>query len=234
MLDKQINMYSVDTGHFYTNTEKYLHNMNCKYRQERNYIVNKVKEIYTELIKLGYTQSQINLIKNDKLDELEIISDTYDLVMECYKWEKLIVHKRKKAHESKDKILKLFENKINQNELTNGKDHIRCLREQDLNDVNIISVFESSLTRTLNIKQDEFTNDLITVQVYYFDVFKDLCFYGFMFKGEKYRYYTSSAGQIRKKKAVFIKESIWNKFEKTLMCGLTINSINEHGGSNVN
>ena len=37
MLDKQINMYSVDTGHFYSNHEKYLHEMNCKYRKERNY-----------------------------------------------------------------------------------------------------------------------------------------------------------------------------------------------------
>lgn len=25
MLDTQINMYSVDTGHFYSNHEKYLH-----------------------------------------------------------------------------------------------------------------------------------------------------------------------------------------------------------------
>ena len=35
MLDRQYNMYSVDTGHFYSNHEKYLHNMNCQYRRER-------------------------------------------------------------------------------------------------------------------------------------------------------------------------------------------------------
>src|SRR5690606_2044320 len=51
---------------------------------------------------------------------------------------------------------------------------------------------------------------------------------------EKYRYFTSSAGQIRLKKAVFIKEKLWNKYEKTLMCGLTIDKINEYGGINVN
>ena len=44
MLDTQINMYSVDTGHFYSNHEKYLHEMNCKYRRERNY-VNNIKNI---------------------------------------------------------------------------------------------------------------------------------------------------------------------------------------------
>ena len=45
MLDTQINMYSVDTGHFYSNSEKYLHEMNCKYRRERNYISNKLDGI---------------------------------------------------------------------------------------------------------------------------------------------------------------------------------------------
>ena len=44
MLDTQINMYSVDTGHFYSNHEKYLHEMNCKYRRERNYVNNKLQK----------------------------------------------------------------------------------------------------------------------------------------------------------------------------------------------
>ena len=48
-----------------------------------------------------------------------------------------------------------------------------------------------------------------------------------MYKGEKYIYFTSSAGQIRTKKTVFIKESVWKKYEKTIMCGLTIDSINK-------
>lgn len=74
----------------------------------------------------------------------------------------------------------------------------------------------------------------MVVQVYYFDVFKDIAFYGFLYNGEKYRYFTSSAGQIRKKKAVFIKESVWSRIEKTVMCGLTIDKINSKGGNNVN
>ena len=49
MLDKQYNMYSVDTGHFYSNHEKYLHDMNCKYRRERNYVQNKLPEIEKKL-----------------------------------------------------------------------------------------------------------------------------------------------------------------------------------------
>ena len=111
---------------------------------------------------------------------------------------------------------------------------LRRLREEELTDQNIISVFESSLTRSIGIKKDELTDALIVVQIYYFDVFKDISFYGFTYKGEKYRYFTSSAGQIRKKKAVFIKESVWDKVEKTIMCGLTIEKINSKGGNNVN
>ncbi len=114
------------------------------------------------------------------------------------------------------------------------KNELRILRKDELNDNNIISVFESSLTRIIGIKKDELTDALMVVQVYYFDVFKDLSFYGFMYNGEKYKYFTSSAGQIRKKKAVFIKESVWNKVEKTIMCGLTIEKINSKGGNNVN
>lgn len=196
-------MYSADTGHFYSNHEKYLHDMICKHRSEYDYINNKLHELNSDHPK--YRQ-----------------------------WTDLLRHKREKANESKKKLLNLLSNKIKQNELTDGKDHIRTLRENDLHDHHVISVFESSLTRMIGIEKDELTDALLLVQVYYFDIFKDLSFYGFLYKGEKYKYFTSSAGQIRKKKAVFIKESVWNKTEKSIMCGLTIDKINAKGGNNVN
>lgn len=236
MLDKQYNMYSVDTGHFYSNHEKYLHDMNCKYRRERNYVQNKLPEIEKQLKQFGYTEDVIKKIKSEsnKDQEIALLGGTTDLVVEYYRLNNLIRHKRKKAKESKAKLLTLLSNKVSQNELTDGKDHIRTIKEDSLNDTNIISVFDSALSRTIGIKQDELTDVLIVVQVYYFDVFKDISFYGFTYKGEKYKYFTSSAGQIRKKKAVFIKESVWNEIEKTVMCGLTIDKINSKGGNNVN
>ncbi len=234
MLDKQYNLYSVDTGHFYSNHEKYLHDMNCKYRRERNYINNKLPEIEKKLKGFGYTDDNIKNLKNNKTEEVDIINSSYDTVTEYLHWTRLIVHKREKAKESKEKLLTLLSNRVKQNELTDGKDHIRCIREDELNDNNVISVFDSALSRTIGIRQDELTESLMVVQVYYFDVFKDISFYGFMYKGEKYKYFTSSAGQIRKKKAVFIKESVWNQIEKTIMCGLTIDKINSKGGNNVN
>ena len=234
MLDRQYNMYSVDTGHFYSNHEKYLHNMNCQYRRERNYVQNKLPEIEKQLKQFGYIEDDIKNLKNDKTEEVDILESSYDTVLEYLHWTRLIKHKRKKAKESKEKLLTLLSNKVSQNELTNGKDHIRTIKEDSLNDTNIISVFDSALSRTIGIKQDELTDALIVVQVYYFDIFKDISFYGFTYKNEKYKYFTSSAGQIRKKKAVFIKKSVWNKIEKTVMCGLTINKINSKGGNNVN
>ena len=234
MLDIQYNLYSCDTGHFYSNREKYLHDMNCKYRRERKYIKNKMQKIEKALRQFGYSEKDINNLKNDKTEEVDIIDTSYDNILEYCHWNKLIKHKRKKAKESKIKLLSLLENKVKQNELTYGRDHIRTIKENRLNDTNIISVFDSDLSRTIGIKQDELTDSLIVVQVYYFNVFKDISFYGFTYKGENYKYFTSSAGQIRKKKAVFIKETVWNKIEKTIMCGLTIDKINSKGGNNVN
>ena len=208
--------------------------MNCKYRRERNYVNNKLPEIEKELKEFGYSDDDIKKLKNDKTEEVDIIEYSYDIVSDYLKWNELIRHKREKAKESKNKLLTLLSHKVAQNELTDGKDHIRCIREGSLNDNNVISVFDSALSRTIGIKQDELTDALMVVQVYYFDVFKDISFYGFTYNGEKYKYFTSSAGQIRKKKAVFIKESVWNKIEKTIMCGLTIDKINSKGGNNVN
>ena len=227
-------MYSCDTGNFYSNHEKYLHNMNCKYRRERNYVNNKLPEIEKKLKEFGYSDDDIKNLKNEKTKEVDVIDFSYDTVSEYCHWNRLVKHKREKAKESKEKLLTLLANKVAQNELTDGKDHIRTIREDSLNDNNVISVFDSALSRTVGIKQDELTDALMVVQVYYFDVFKDISFYGFIYKGEKYKYFTSSAGQIRKKKAIFMKESVWNRIEKTVMCGLTIDKINSKGGNNVN
>lgn len=234
MLDKQINIYSIDTGHFYSNKEKYLHDMNYKYRSERNYLNNKIAFLDDVMSLYGYTKGDLNCIRNGKIYKLNIVPETSDLIYEYFYWHSIIRHKRKKAYESKDTLLKLIKSKVYQNELTNGKDHIRHIRENSLKDNNIISIFDSALIRTIGAAQDELTDALMIVQVYYFDVFKDISFHGFIHNGEKYKYFTSSAGQIRKKKTVFIKESVWDRIEKTVMCGLTVDKINSKGGNNAN
>lgn len=234
MLDRQYNIYSVDTGHFYSNHEKYLHDRVRDCQRERNAIQSRLPEAEKNLKSLGYTDSDLQKLKKRKTEELNIIDGTEDLITEYRLLLELMEHKRQKAKDAKKKLLTLLSNKTAQNELTDGKDHIRVMRQDRLNDSHIISVFESALSRTIGIERDELTEALIIVQVYYFDIFKDISFYGFSFQGEKYKYFTSSAGQIRKKKAVFIKESVWDRIEKTVMCGLTTDKINARGGINVN
>ncbi|HEY8803620.1 MAG TPA: hypothetical protein VIM42_00655 [Clostridium sp.] len=111
---------------------------------------------------------------------------------------------------------------------------IRSLREESLNKRNIISVFDSVLTRTINIEENTLSTDIIIVQTYFFDVIEDIILDNFMSGDEKYVCLTASAGQIRTKKTVFIKESILLKHKNTLMCGLTIEDINLLGGVNIN
>jgi len=112
--------------------------------------------------------------------------------------------------------------------------YIRQLNPNAIRDNNIVSVFESTLTRTIGIESNETSTDIIIVQAYFFEIIEDIILYGFTLNGEKYICFTASAGQIRTKKTLFIKESIWNKYEKSLMCGLTVKEINKQGGANPN
>lgn len=254
MLDKQINIYSVDTGNFYSNKEARLHWKNHKLRAERNRLINGgtvisasgikrnivgLKEVEAKINEYGVTISDLEEAKNDEYgygftkfgenqEELFKLYDSYCLLKQ------LISIKNEYIKQTKTDLLKLLENKINSNIESNGRHHIRELRENQVSEKNIISVFDSSFTRMIGAEQDKLCEDFMVVQVYYFDVIKDLIYYGFTYKGEKYIYFTSSAGQIRTKKTVFIKESVWKKYEKTIMCGLTIDSINSKGGNNPN
>lgn len=250
-LDKQVQILSVDTGDFYSNREATLHWLNHKLRIERNELKKKEKDIVGKLSKYGVNENDLKLILDYEYD-FDLLEDSItasSLGEEYCKTVDLIKLKNEKIKNSKDRLLKLLSNKAEVNATTNGKHHIRELRnlnpsgdkgniykyaKEPFNDKKIISVFDSAFTRMIGAKQDELSEDFMVVQVYYFDIIKDLIYHGFTYKGEKYIYFTSSAGQIRTKKTVFIKESVWNKYEKTIMCGLTIDSINAKGGNNPN
>ncbi len=111
---------------------------------------------------------------------------------------------------------------------------LRQLNPDSLKEKNIISLFESSLTRSLNLKTNELTDLIFVVNVFFFQVFKNLVLDGFLYKGEKYIFLTASAGQIRQKKAVFIKDSAYEKVKDRLTCGLDFETINFYGGVNQN
>lgn len=126
------------------------------------------------------------------------------------------------------KLKKKLEDLLSENE------DVRILNEDHLKESHKISLFESNLTRTLGIETNTLTEELFVVRTYYFRVLKDLIKDGFIYNGEKYIYFSSSAGQIRTKKGVWIRKSSWETHQKTLTCGLTVDEINKKGGSNIN
>ena len=254
MLDKQIQTYSVDTGNFYSKKEAQLHWLNHKLRTERKKLIDGYtesssdgkykrriigrKEVEKQLLNYGIDEDILYIVENDNYDFLafhgEDAEDVKTLCDTYFRLKELISLKNIQIKNVKDSLLKLLRNKVEENIKSNGKHHIRVLSENQVSTKNIISVFDSSFTRTIGAVPDTLCEDFIVVQVYYFDIIKDLIYFGFMYKGEKYIYFTSSAGQIRTKKCVFIKESVWNKHQKTIMCGLTIEDINKRGGINTN
>ena len=106
--------------------------------------------------------------------------------------------------------------------------------EPRINVRNVVSMFVSTLSRSLGIEENTLTKDLVLLEIFYYDIAKDLILNGFDYDGVHYIYFSSSAGQIRTKKAVFVNEQKYNAISLKLMCGLTRDIINAKGGMNVN
>lgn len=171
------------------------------------------KKLYKNVLEYRSHKKRLTNIDKNKLNEKQL-----KVYNKMYK----NINKRLQEHK---------ENLKNQLKMNT---EVRILDKNYLIDLNIISIFESALTRTIKLKIDKLTTDIMVIQTYHYDIIEQLIKNGFLYNKEKYIYLTSSAGQIRTKKTVFIKESIWNKYEKTLMCGLTVPKINELGGINAN
>lgn len=137
---------------------------------------------------------------------------------------KLRKHTNKRIKRIKERLYNLF----------SSNNEIRVLREDALSKRDIISVFDSVLSRTLGIQYNTLSKDIIVVQTYYYDILEEIISSGFIFDNEKYVCFTASAGQIRTKKTVFIKETVWVQHQKSLMCGLSVDIINQKGGVNIN
>ena len=180
---------------------------------------------------------------NKQIHLYSIATDAFYTEEEQYRHKRLL--KLYKARQKKDiqpwrkkainRVIKKEKNKLT--DLLNAhleRKETRQLNQSALCDKNIISLFESSLTRALNLKINELTKDLMILNVFFFQVFEDLVKYGFECEGERYIFLTASAGQIRTKRAVFVKESAYEQIVKRLMCGLTIEDINDQGGINTN
>lgn len=162
-------------------------------------------------LRADITQRRIKVLKSDN----EILKERMN---------RYITNSNKRIKYIKEKLYEEFTKNIG----------IRNLNEDSLNKYNIISMFDSALTRIIGVAKNTITKDVLVVQTYFFEIIEDIILNGFIYNNEKYVCLTASAGQIRLKKTVFIKESILNEYKNTITCGLSVEDINEHGGINVN
>ena len=133
MLDKQIQVFEIDTGNFYSNEEARLHLKNHKLRSERNQLINGgfinnkttkekrkiigLKDIEKNFAKYNITEENLNDFRNGTFGFLDNVDDK-DIVTEYinsyFRLKDLIAMKNKVIKKSKDDLLRLLENKVNE------------------------------------------------------------------------------------------------------------------------
>lgn len=214
ILDKQIHIYSVDTSAFYFDDELKIHKTLNRYYIYRS----KLRKSIVKSNKQIKSNNKKN-ISNEKIEK------------ELYKLKKSYTLTNKRVNFLKHELKNIF---VRSNWMVKRTGVSRCLREESLIDKNIVSIFDSELTRTMGLATNNLHKDLIIVQTYFFDILENIVLNGFTYKNEKYIVYTASAGQIRTKKTVFIKEEAYLRHENTLTCGLTNAAINDRGTININ
>ena len=247
-LSKQINLYSVDTKAFYTKNEKNYSDLqswaDCRIKNIKKYLqaeshnfVMDNKEMFlslyrydfkTQLIEEGYSKKEIRYIiefnfTNDKFIEKilnEFSKKIFNIMLKKHKKYKMYKYISKSSEENFKCEIENFKG-------------VRKLRKYYLNDRNKISLFDSALTRCMKFEIDKTTNEILVIRPYHYSILKQLIKDGYEFNGNKYIFFTASAGQIRTKKCVFINEKLWKENEKTLLCGLTIDEMNKKGGMNL-
>lgn len=261
-MDKQFSIYSINFRAFYTDEEMEISNKILKtYNQmtdiEKYYnFITKYNVSEEELILDDY------LIKVHEKDGLKEFYKRNEEQTKDWKnhLRKLTISERKKA--TKDKQIKenrQAKKKSNQNELYNQLKQenknlvkqmnklledfkgVRQLREDMLKPQNVIQIFSNSLSRTMDIEyKTKVSKDIICITISNYSVMNQLINNGFIYydkelnKTFEYIVLTSSAGQIRKKKIIFIKKELMDKYKYSIMCGLSIDRINSMGGMNIN
>lgn len=216
-LQNQVFLYSLDTQDFYTDKEQEINDKYFKALRIRK----RLKEKKNEALKVKHFLEYKN--ENEELTDKESsISENITYKIRLY------------TSQSQKINIIINSLKTELNELLNTYKSTRELRNDALRSNKIISLFESTLTRVCKLETNQMTEDLFVIRVYHYQVLDSLIKNGFIFNGEKYEYFTSSAGQIRTKKIVCIKSKLYEKHENAIVCGLTPKIINNKGGVNIN
>lgn len=253
-MNKQFKIHSVDTKSFYNSEEEKIN----KQIAGCNMIINLIKEytlttmvqpkvgkkgkvlkIYTfkDVADLHrqkrnnkYIKQYINKLKKENKQLIK--SDEFNKKLEEYDFYKKHVLHDKDGKKNIKNRLDVLTSKLN--DMLGSNTNVRELNPKKVSKYNLISLFDSDLSRTLELNSDEISTDLLLVRVYHYRVLEELVTKGYNYDGEHYICLTASAGQIRQKKVLFIKGKTWNKIKSTIMCGLSVEDINDLGGCNIN
>ncbi len=251
-MNKQIKLYSVDTKAFYNEEEKKLDNKMSEVRAGTNIL--KEYEIIKYADKLKFTsisdfyikcknksikKSVNNILKKNKvfakskeLNEILMSNDYYKEWMDFERKKKNYAGKKSKLNIMKEDIEKLLEIEKDKSVNKGTQADIRYLNPLKLNGHSEIATTNNSLLQAIGAESK--TTDIIVIRTLHYDLLHQLIRDGFLYDNDKYIFYTASAGQIRQKKVVFVKESTWNKVENKITCGLTKDMINSQGGMTIN
>lgn len=244
-LNKLYYIYGLDTSCFYTDEEFKLEKQLNKARAYKNKckMINEGKYA-PKFLKLKLKNKEIDRYEYDKLKDEWCKSFTkrqqtrnetiYRLFHSYDDSEKTTFNVNKYISNKKNELLDLLSNNLNNTTP-------RTVRLDKILDTSgnpkitrRVSVFDSELTRCLGMREREFNVQMLIVKVYYFDVANHILQNGFILNGEKYVFFSASAGQIRTKKFVAVKESLLKENWNRLTAGLSIESINKMGGMNIN
>ena len=249
LLTNQVYVYSVSTDVFFTKREQEIKTLKDRLHDKRRLTKaeQEIKNDISELkIKMKKAESKVDIKKYEKkikshqrslnyltyLNEEVFNEKNYNEEFKKYFEGKKISNAGLKQY-LKDAIVK-ENDELTRLHKEDNKEVGRILNKLKLTDALKIGLFESTLTRKLNMEKDQFSDKLIVVEIFNYEIFKSLLDYGFYYNDNRYVYWSSSSGQIRDKKAVFILEESWNEIENIITAGLSIKAINENGGMSVN
>lgn len=253
-LDKLIYIYSVDTSSFYNKEECQLDKKLMEFKSYKANLSDVIKPLNKFKSESNRLLRDNDVDKDEKYAKLKKLEDElikYFIIFKVFKSQindYIVFDEESEQYKTNNKsslyISEQFINKtireIKKQLDVEADNHLgkRTLRNESLNGSNKISLFESTLTRSLGIKENELSTDIIVVRAYRYTIFENLIKNGFRLNGEDYEYFASSAGQIRNKKSCFVKTKALNsnnhEIRNKLMCGLSVGKINRKGGINQN
>lgn len=183
-------------------------NARISIRRYRSDLINRNKKAKEK----GYSKLLLECI--DKVEKMDVSEDVNGLKSLVTKFESLKEDNKNKRQE--------LNNKVNKNKEQRELDIRRVSKNK------AVALFDSYMLRVIgaesNLNKDKVNEDILIVKVSHLPLMRQLIKNGFTWgdgKDNEYVFYTASAGQIRQQKLVYMRKSVWEKYEARLMCGLT-------------